>query len=122
MELYWLNLLLCPLHFLPKRLRPNLHPAKSEPFLAQVLQRGDDMIYCVVNAEEAVVGVLERIDGDGAVLRIVALQVEGELLCDVARVKLCGRPYFELSQILRQLPCRRCSLLAVWEMADPCPP
>ena len=122
MELYWLNLLLCPLHFLLKRLRPNLHPAKSEPFLSQVFQRGADMIHRVVDAEEAVVGVLERIDGDGTVLRIVALQVEGELLCDVARVKLCGRPYFELSQILRQLPCRRCSLLAVWEMADPCPP
>ena len=30
------------------------------------------MIYRVVDAEEAVVGVLERIDGDGAVLSIVA--------------------------------------------------
>ena len=105
MELYWLNLLLCPLHFLPKRLCPNLHPAKSKPFLAQVLQRGADMIDGVVDAEEAVVGVLEHIDGDGTVLRVVALQVEGELLCDVACVNLCGRPYFELSQILRQLPC-----------------
>ena len=46
------------------------------------------MIYCVVNAEEAVVGVLERIDGDRAVLCIVALQVEGKLLCDVACVNL----------------------------------
>ena len=80
------------------------------------------MIHRVIDAEEAVVGVLERIDVDGAVLRIVPLQVEGKLLCDVACVKLCGRPCFELSHILRQLPCRRCSLLAVWEMADPCPP
>lgn len=80
MESYWLNLLLCPLHYLLKRLRPNLHPAKSKPFLAQVLQRGTDMIHCVVDAEEAVVGVLERIDGDGTVLRIVALLVEGKLL------------------------------------------
>ena len=69
------------------------------------------MIYCVVDAEEAVVGVWERIDGDGAVLRIVALQVEGELLCNV---NLCTHSHFELSQILRQLPClavllsRRC--------------
>ena len=37
-------------HFSPQRLGPNLHPAKSEPFLAQVLQRSADMIYCVVNA------------------------------------------------------------------------
>ena len=48
------------------------------------------MIYCVVDAEEAVVGVLERIDGDGAVLCIVALQVEGELLSDVACVNMCA--------------------------------
>ena len=109
-------------HFFPQRLSPSLHPTKSKPFLAQILQRGADMIHCVVDAEEAVVGVLERIDGDGAVLRIVALQVEGELLGDVACVYLCGRPRFKLSQILRRLPCRRCSLLAVWEMADPCPP
>ena len=80
------------------------------------------MIHRVVDAEESVVGVLERIDGDGAVLRIVPLQVEGELLGDVACVYLCGCPRFELSQILRQLPCRRSSLLAVWEMADPCSP
>ncbi len=71
------------------------------------------MIHRVIDAEEAIVGVLERIDGDGAVLRIVALQAEGELLCDVACVNLCGRPRFKLSQILRQLPCRRCSPLAV---------
>ena len=50
------------------------------------------MIHCVVDAKETVVGVLERIDGDGAVLRIVALQVEGELLGDVARVNLCAHP------------------------------
>ena len=72
------------------------------------------MIDGVVDAEEAVVGVLERIDGDGAVLCIVALQVEGELLGDAASVNLCDYPRFELSQILRQLPClavllsRRC--------------
>ena len=47
------------------------------------------MIYRVVDAEEAVVGVWEHIDGDGAVLFIVALKVEGELLCDGARVNLC---------------------------------
>ena len=62
------------------------------------------MIHRVVDAEEAVVGVLEFIDGDGAVLRIVALQVEGKLLCDGACVNLRDRPRFELSQILRQLP------------------
>ena len=46
-----------PSHFSPQCLRSNLHPAKSEPFLAQVLQRGTDMIHRVVDAEEAVVGV-----------------------------------------------------------------
>ena len=46
------------------------------------------MIYRVVDAEEAVVSVGERIDGNGAVLRIVSLQVEGKLLCDVACVNL----------------------------------
>ena len=50
------------------------------------------MIYCVVDAEEAVVGVLERIDGDGTVLRIVALQVEGKLLGDVACINPCAHP------------------------------
>lgn len=67
----------------------NLHPAKSEPFLAQILQRGAEVIHHVVDAEEAVVGVLELTDGDGTVLRIVALQVEGELRRDAARVNLC---------------------------------
>ena len=76
-------------HFSPQRLSPNLHPAKSKPFLSQVLQRGAEVIHRVVDAEEAVVGVLERIDGDGAVLCVVPLQVEGELLCDVACVNLC---------------------------------
>jgi hypothetical protein len=33
---------------------PHFHPAKSEPFLAQVLQRGADMIHRVVDAEEAI--------------------------------------------------------------------
>ena len=50
------------------------------------------MIHCVVDAEEAVVGVLEHIDGDGAVLCIVTLQVEGELLGDVACVNMCAHP------------------------------
>ena len=85
---------LCPSHFPLQRLRPNLHPTKSKPFLAQVFQRGPDMIHRVVDTEEAVVGVYERIDGDGAVLRIVPLQVEGELLCDIARVNLCAHPRF----------------------------
>ena len=39
-----------PSHFSPQCLSPNLHPAKSEPFLAQVLQRGADMIHRVVDA------------------------------------------------------------------------
>ena len=43
-------------HFSPQPFSPNLHPAKSEPFLSQVLLRGADMIYRVVDAEEAVVG------------------------------------------------------------------
>jgi len=37
------------------------------------------MIHRVVEAEEAVVGIWEHINGDGAVLRIVALQVERQL-------------------------------------------
>ena len=117
------------------------------------------MIHRVVDTKEAVVGVLKFIDGDGSVLRIVALQVKGKLLYDGACVNLCahsvgafveqgqhrvvhvvvekddtafgaahqvadesvgvedlsveedalhgwqGHPRFELSQILRQLPC-----------------
>ena len=43
-----------PSHFPPQPLTPNLHPAEGEPFLSQVLQRGADMIYRVVEAEEAV--------------------------------------------------------------------
>ena len=56
------------------------------------------MIHCVVDAEESVVDVLERIDGDGAVLCIVALQVEGKLLGDV----VCKSVYS-----LRRLVCLR---------------
>lgn len=54
------------------------------------------MIHRVVDAEEAVVGVLEHIDGDGTVLRIVALQVEDELLCVVACVNMCTHPVVSL--------------------------
>ena len=49
-----LNKALALSHFLSQLLRPNLHPTKSEPFLAQVFHRGADMIDCVVNAEEAI--------------------------------------------------------------------
>jgi hypothetical protein len=49
-----------PSHFPPQRLSPNLHAAEGEPFLAQVLQRGPDMIDGVVDAEEALVGVSEK--------------------------------------------------------------
>ena len=45
-----LNKALALSHFLSQRLRPNLHPTKSEPFITQVLQRGADMIYRVVDA------------------------------------------------------------------------
>ena len=48
----------CPSHFSPQRLSPNLHPTKSEPFLAQILQRDAEVIYRVVDAEEAVMGCL----------------------------------------------------------------
>lgn len=86
MELYWLNLLLCPLHFLPQRLRPNIHPTKSEPFPAQVLQRGTDMIHRVVDAEEAVVGVWECINGDRAMLISCATDIlKHEALCSYCR-------------------------------------
>ena len=49
----------CPLHFPPQRIGAEFHAAEGEPFLAQVLQRGTDMINCFVNAKEAVVGVVE---------------------------------------------------------------
>jgi len=45
---------LCPSHFPPQHVGAEFHAAEGEPFLAQVLQRGTDMIYCVVNAEEAI--------------------------------------------------------------------
>ena len=64
------------------------------------------MIDGVVDAEEAVVGVLELVNDDGLVLRIVALQVECKLLCDAASVNLCDHPRFELSQI-----CNSCHAL-----------
>jgi hypothetical protein len=44
------NLCKQPLHL-------NLHAAEGEPFLAQVLQRGADMVDGIVDAEEAVVSV-----------------------------------------------------------------
>ena len=53
------NLLLCPSHFPPQPLTPNLHPAEGKPFLAQVFQRGPDIIDGIVDAEEAVVCVVE---------------------------------------------------------------
>ena len=41
---------LCPSHFPPQRVGGEFHAAEGEPFLAQVLQRGADMIHRVVNA------------------------------------------------------------------------
>ena len=46
----------CLSHFSPQPLSPNLHAAEGEPCLAQVLQRGPDMVDGIVNAKEAVVG------------------------------------------------------------------
>ena len=43
-----------PSYFLLYPIRSNLHPAKGEPFLAQVLQRDADMIHRIVNAMEAI--------------------------------------------------------------------
>ena len=63
-------------HLRLQRIRAEFHAAEGEPFLAQVLQRSPDMIDRVVDAEEAVVGVLELVNGDRLVLRIVTLQVE----------------------------------------------
>ena len=40
------------LHFPPQRLSPNLHAVEGEPFLAQVLQRGPEMIDGVVDVLE----------------------------------------------------------------------
>ena len=48
------------------------------------------MIHRVVDAEEAVVGALERINGNGTVLCILALQVERQLAGDAARIDLCA--------------------------------
>ena len=42
----------CLSHFFPQPLSPNLHAAESEPFLAQVLQRGAEMIDGVVDVLE----------------------------------------------------------------------
>ncbi len=42
--------MICNAFFPTQRLRPNLQSAKSKPFLAQVLQRGADMIHRVVDA------------------------------------------------------------------------
>ena len=39
-----------PSHFPQQTLSPNLHAAEGKPFLAQVLQRGPDMIDGVVDA------------------------------------------------------------------------
>lgn len=39
-----------PSHFPPQRVGGEFHAAKGEPFLAQVFQRGVDMIYRVVDA------------------------------------------------------------------------
>ena len=40
----------CPLHFPPQRVGAEFHAAEGESFLAQVLQRGADMIDRVVDA------------------------------------------------------------------------
>ena len=39
-----------PSHFPPQRVGAEFHAAEGEPFLAQVLQRGTDMIHRVVEA------------------------------------------------------------------------
>jgi len=53
----FVSLFFLPVTFSPQPLSPNLHTAEGEPFLAQVFQRGPDMIDGVVDAEEAVVEV-----------------------------------------------------------------
>ena len=81
------------------------------------------MIHRVIEAEEAVVGVWEHINGDGSVLCIVALQIKRQLAGDAACIDLCAHTVGtlveqgqhrvvhivveqdELSQYLRQLPC-----------------
>lgn len=67
------------LHFLQQGIGVNFHTAEGEPFFAQVLQRRADMVNRVVNTKETVVCVLEFVNGDRSVLRIVALLIKGKL-------------------------------------------
>ncbi|MBR0122679.1 MAG: hypothetical protein IJM12_02395 [Bacteroidales bacterium] len=76
----------CPSHFLSQRLSHNLPAAEGETFPAQVLQRGTDVIHRVVDAEEAVVGVWECINGDRAMLISCATDIlKHEALCSYCR-------------------------------------
>lgn len=66
--------------------REVLHQCEGEPFAAQVLERCPYVVDLVVDKQEAVVSAVEGVDRDGCILRIVALEVELQLLADVAGV------------------------------------
>ena len=51
----------------------NFHSAKGKPFLTQVLQGCTEVINGVINAKETVVGVLELVNSNGLILRVMAL-------------------------------------------------
>ena len=57
-----------------------MHQGEGEPFPAQVLQRGSDVVHLIIYQQKAVVGTVEVLHNNRRVLRIVAVYVLLELL------------------------------------------
>ena len=63
--------------------RLHLHFREGEPLLAEVFQRGTDMVDCVVDAEETVVDFIKSLHLDGLILGIVLSKVIKVANCDL---------------------------------------
>ena len=63
-------------------LRAEVQPGEGKPFLAQVLQRGSDVVDIGIDDKEAVVRLSVFLDSNGWIFGVVALDVELQGLVD----------------------------------------
>ena len=68
------------------RCRDVVHQGEGKPFPAQVLQRGPDVVHLIVNEQKPVMSAVEVLHDDRVILRIMAVDVQLQLLADMLRV------------------------------------
>ena len=77
-----------------------VHPWKRKPLFAQVFDRGTDVVELLfVDDEKAVVDVLNAVNVDWRVLRVVFFQVQAQSIRNALRVNGGGHPFLAFGEL-----------------------